>query len=196
MSRSLGGTSLTTRPPIASWPADSDSSPAMMRSVVLLPEPDGPTSTTNSPSSTTRSTPCTATKPLSYTFLTPSSVTRAIGGRCFDDSFSRRLLVGRGDVGVSDRRIAAGGWRGTEHLASLFAYRGPHGEWIDWRHRVRSLSSLRGRRRAHARSWAERVSLQHLVESRASRRARPHERRRFGILRSPRRRAARRGDSA
>src|SRR3954453_11497971 len=50
----------------------------MMRSVVLLPEPEGPTSTTNSPSSTTRSTPCTATKPLSYTFLTASSVTLAI----------------------------------------------------------------------------------------------------------------------
>src|SRR5947199_2786917 len=79
MSRSFGGTSLTTRPPIASVPALSDSSPAMMRSVVLLPDPDGPTSTTNSPSSTTRSTPCTATKPFSYTFLTAYRITLAIG---------------------------------------------------------------------------------------------------------------------
>src|SRR3954464_7902044 len=78
MSRSLGGTSFTTRSPIVSSPALNDSRPAMMRSVVLLPEPEGPTSTTNSPSSTTRSTPCTATKPLSYTFLTASSVTLAI----------------------------------------------------------------------------------------------------------------------
>ena len=50
MSRSFGGTSFTTRSPIESVPALIDSSPAIMRSIVLLPQPDGPTSTTNSPS--------------------------------------------------------------------------------------------------------------------------------------------------
>jgi hypothetical protein len=48
MSRSFGGTSLTTWPPIAISPPVMSSSPAIMRSVVLLPQPDGPTSTTNS----------------------------------------------------------------------------------------------------------------------------------------------------
>ena len=49
MSRSLGGTSLTTRPPISIVPALWRSSPAMMLSSVDLPQPDGPTSTVNSP---------------------------------------------------------------------------------------------------------------------------------------------------
>jgi hypothetical protein len=40
------------------------SSPAIMRSSVLLAQPLGPTKTMNSPSRTSRSTPCTALKPL------------------------------------------------------------------------------------------------------------------------------------
>src|SRR6266436_5897794 len=48
MSRSLGGRSLTTRSPMAISPAVISSSPATMRSVVVLPQPDGPTSTMNS----------------------------------------------------------------------------------------------------------------------------------------------------
>ena len=50
MSRSLAGTWLTTRPSIESVPDVIDSSPAIMRSVVVLPQPDGPSSTMNSPS--------------------------------------------------------------------------------------------------------------------------------------------------
>jgi len=50
MSRSLGGTLLTTRPPIAISPRLISSRPAIIRSNVDLPQPDGPTSTTNSPS--------------------------------------------------------------------------------------------------------------------------------------------------
>src|SRR5262245_23755225 len=57
MSRSLGGTLLTTRPPIAISPRLISSSPAIMRSRVDLPQPDGPTSTTNSPSPMSISTP-------------------------------------------------------------------------------------------------------------------------------------------
>ena len=52
MSRSLAGTSLTTRPSIDSVPDEIDSSPAIMRSVVDLPQPDGPSSTMNSPCAT------------------------------------------------------------------------------------------------------------------------------------------------
>ena len=50
MFRSLGCRSLTTRPPIAISPELIVSSPATMRSSVDLPQPDGPTITTNSPS--------------------------------------------------------------------------------------------------------------------------------------------------
>ena len=42
MSRSFGGTSLTTRPPIAISPSVISSSPAIIRSRVDLPQPDGP----------------------------------------------------------------------------------------------------------------------------------------------------------
>ena len=42
MSRSFGGTRLTTVPPIAISPAPISSSPAIIRSSVDLPQPDGP----------------------------------------------------------------------------------------------------------------------------------------------------------
>ena len=49
-SRSRGRMSLTTSPPISIVPSSMSSSPAMVRSSVLLPQPEGPTSTVNSPS--------------------------------------------------------------------------------------------------------------------------------------------------
>ncbi len=58
MSRSFGATLFTTRPPIAISPAVMFSSPAIMRSSVDLPQPDGPTRMTNSPSSISTLTPC------------------------------------------------------------------------------------------------------------------------------------------
>ena len=48
MSRSLGGTSLTSLPSMYSSPLVISSRPATMRRVVDLPQPDGPTRTTNS----------------------------------------------------------------------------------------------------------------------------------------------------
>src|SRR5215469_6356267 len=53
--------SLTTRSPIEMRPPEFCSSPATMRSVVVLPQPEGPSSVTNSPSFTLRSMPLTAT---------------------------------------------------------------------------------------------------------------------------------------
>ena len=50
MLRSFGCTSLTTRPLISSSPDVTSSSPAIIRKSVDLPQPDGPTNTTNSPS--------------------------------------------------------------------------------------------------------------------------------------------------
>src|SRR4030081_3163264 len=59
-SRSLGGRALTTRSPIAMVPPLTSSSPAIIRSVVDLPQPDGPTSTANAPSGIVRLTSRTA----------------------------------------------------------------------------------------------------------------------------------------
>src|SRR3990170_2036295 len=50
MSRSLGGTSLTTRSPMRRVPSEISSSPAIIRRLVVFPQPDGPTRTMNSPS--------------------------------------------------------------------------------------------------------------------------------------------------
>jgi hypothetical protein len=52
MSRSLGSRSFTTLPPMRNSPEVIDSSPAIIRNAVDLPQPDGPTSTKNSPSAT------------------------------------------------------------------------------------------------------------------------------------------------
>src|SRR5215210_225143 len=63
MSRSLGWTLLTTRSPIEIVPEVIFSSPASIRSNVDLPQPEGPTSTTNAPSSIGIDTPCKTSKP-------------------------------------------------------------------------------------------------------------------------------------
>src|SRR5271156_3828309 len=58
MSRSFGATLFTTRPAIAISPSLMFSSPAIMRNRVDLPQPEGPTRMTNSPSSISTLTPC------------------------------------------------------------------------------------------------------------------------------------------
>src|SRR5712692_9168765 len=68
MSRSIGGSSLTTVSPIRTWPEVIDSSPATMRRVVVLPQPDGPTSTTNSLSRTSRFTSFTTCTSSNFLF--------------------------------------------------------------------------------------------------------------------------------
>ena len=57
-------TSLTTRSPIDSVPDVTDSRPAIMRSVVVLPQPDGPTSTSSSPSRASNVAPCDGDVPV------------------------------------------------------------------------------------------------------------------------------------
>ena len=57
------GTWLTTRSPMRRTPSVISSSPATIRSAVVLPHPDGPTSTMNSPSPISRSIPDTARVP-------------------------------------------------------------------------------------------------------------------------------------
>src|SRR3954453_18727279 len=61
--RARGGRSVTSRPPINTSPPLGASRPPIMRSKVVLPHPDGPSSTRNSPSFDARSMPSTATTP-------------------------------------------------------------------------------------------------------------------------------------
>ena len=76
MSRSRGATVSTTRSPIRIEPDVSASSPASSRSAVVLPEPDGPTSTMNSPSSISSERSATAVVSPKR-FVTCSKVTGA-----------------------------------------------------------------------------------------------------------------------
>jgi hypothetical protein len=78
MSRAFGESSLTTRPPISIVPEVGASSPATIRSAVVLPHPDGPTSTMNSPSATVWSSASTATTLPSKTLVTRWKATSAI----------------------------------------------------------------------------------------------------------------------
>src|SRR5512132_2549174 len=79
MSRSFGGRSLTTRSPITISPPVISSSPATMRRVVDLPQPEGPTRTTNSLSRMLRFTSLTACTSSYFLFRSFIS-TWAIGG--------------------------------------------------------------------------------------------------------------------
>jgi hypothetical protein len=63
MSRSPGSSRFTTRPPMDTSPSVIASSPAIMRRIVDLPQPEGPTSTMNSPSAMAKSAPVTAVTP-------------------------------------------------------------------------------------------------------------------------------------
>src|SRR5450631_1128747 len=107
MSRARGGRSLTTVPPITIWPAVMSSSPATMRNSVLLPHPEGPTNTTNSPELISRSIPW-MTSLLPYALTTLRSVTSAMIAR------DRRIRSGRAGLrepGVDDEVLSCDGTR-------------------------------------------------------------------------------------
>src|SRR5262249_5652178 len=76
MSRCCGATLFTTRSPIKIRPLETRSSPASIRSAVLFPQPDGPTSTMNSPSAISSSRSLTARVSPNF-FVTCSKVTLA-----------------------------------------------------------------------------------------------------------------------
>src|SRR3982750_613911 len=113
MSRSAGGRLLTTRSPMEMVPEDMPSSPAIMRSSVDLPQPEGPTSTTNSPSGMSTLTPCsTSTGPKALrTFLIatdailPPDTERASGAA----RYSCYLALARSETGD-------GGFLGRDEL--------------------------------------------------------------------------------
>src|SRR5438105_8756368 len=96
MSRCCGATLLTTRSPIRIRPSETFSSPASMRSAVVLPEPDGPTRTMNSPSWMSRSSASTAGgAPLLNTLVADRYFTLAIADlRCGPGQAAARSLDG------------------------------------------------------------------------------------------------------
>src|SRR5438477_867422 len=82
-SRAWAGRSVTSSSPIHTRPALGTSSPATTRSVVVLPQPDGPSSVRNSPGSRVRETSSTATVapnrfviPAIRTRVPPAGLTR------------------------------------------------------------------------------------------------------------------------
>src|SRR6201746_83712 len=102
MSRSFGGTSFTTRPPMAMSPEEIFSSPAIIRNNVDLPQPDGPTRMTNSPSSIPTDTPCsTSVEPNALRTLvisTPAITGSELGHAGFlaGDELQQSWLAGLG----------------------------------------------------------------------------------------------------
>ncbi len=70
MSRSFGCMSVTTVSPIMTSPSVSSSRPATIRSSVDFPQPEGPTSTMNSPSAISIETSLTANTSRPNTLVT------------------------------------------------------------------------------------------------------------------------------
>src|SRR4051794_24137888 len=81
MSRSFGARSLTTSPPIFRSPSEMSSSPAIIRSAVDFPHPDGPTRIMNSASRISRLMCLTASKPSGYRLTTSSNSISAMSVR-------------------------------------------------------------------------------------------------------------------
>src|ERR671935_252624 len=81
MSRRRGASIVTSRPPMWILPPLASSRPAIIRRSVVLPHPEGPTRTMNSPSPISNSTPSTARTPLGKTFVSWSSRISATAGR-------------------------------------------------------------------------------------------------------------------
>src|SRR5919109_2744766 len=74
MSRRCTGTSVMSLPPTWTRPESGCSKPAIMRRLVVLPQPDGPSREKNSPASMSRLTASTATIRPSNVLVTCSSL--------------------------------------------------------------------------------------------------------------------------
>src|SRR3974377_83516 len=98
MSRSLGGRSFTTRPPMEMVPEVISSRPAMERSAVDLPHPDGPTRTMNSPSLISRLRSFTPATPPEQTLLTRArqiwALLALLGSRLCPGAYLARRVLG------------------------------------------------------------------------------------------------------
>src|SRR5712691_6946050 len=92
-------------PPSRIVPASGRSKPAIIRSVVVLPDPDGPSSVKNSPSATRRSTSSTATT-LPYVLRPPTTSTSAAKRRLEYVQTVVELLVGDDERHVQPDDVA------------------------------------------------------------------------------------------
>src|SRR6202140_5108081 len=104
MSRSIGGNSLITVSSMRIRPEVMLSSPATIRNVVVLPQPEGPTSTTNSLSRISRLTSLTACT-SSYILFRFRIRTRAIASSLHGTGEAGNIMLDeeRVDDGHRDR---------------------------------------------------------------------------------------------
>src|SRR6266581_3718728 len=106
MPRARGGTSPSTHsPPMKISPELGRSRPAIIRSRVVLPHPDGPSSTKNSPARMDRSTPSTAWKSPNRLLRLRSSTPTTI--RALPSPPSRRGSCRRLELDLHQRRKLA-----------------------------------------------------------------------------------------
>src|SRR5712692_11550134 len=151
-----GGTSLTHRPSKTTSPASGRSKPAIIRSVVVLPHPDPPTTDTNSPCAISSDSPSTARAGPKH-FVTPRSeiFTRlprkllqplldqavlVLGGLDevqVDQVHLRDFLAGHGNVGARDAGPAPPRIRGHRRPA--------HGPVVEAPRVLRVLGTLHQR---------------------------------------------------
>src|SRR3954451_18271629 len=106
MSRSRARRMVTSSPSSRMRPPVGNSSPAIIRSVVVLPQPDGPSMTKNSPSATTKLESWTAMNdPKSFfRFSTRISATSLLREFRDDDEHDRAGEHGDEGIGVEPQR--------------------------------------------------------------------------------------------
>jgi hypothetical protein len=76
MPRLPGGAAVASSPSMSTRPPSGATKPAAMRSSVVLPQPDAPSSVTNSPGAIDSEIPSTA-RPAPYALLTVSNRSRS-----------------------------------------------------------------------------------------------------------------------
>src|SRR4029079_178838 len=97
-SRYLGSTSVTSRSPMKMRPEVTDSRPATMRSAVVLPQPEGPSRTRNSPSAMSRSRPfTTSTAPKDFRMFSRDTFMRSAFHGADEEAAGDVLLQHAGD---------------------------------------------------------------------------------------------------
>src|SRR6201989_1193923 len=136
MSRSLGVLLFTTCPPMRASPEVMSSRPAIMFSVVDLPQPDGPTRMTNSPSAISRLKSLTASDPSGKRLVMCSST---ISAMCLSLTPLALDRAGRqpGDDPALEEQHEDDDWDGDDHRGGRdrtrrngeyrSAAEGPHG---------------------------------------------------------------------
>src|SRR3954453_12040991 len=157
-------------PPSETRPASGRSNPAMSRSVVVLPEPDGPSMVKNSPLAMSRSTSSTAaTSPNCLR----SPVRETSGGA---DGVAKRLLhdleaavdvLIRGDERDEDAQYVAVEAAGQEHESAVTSICGRLRRKVgSGLLGVRVVHELQGEHRADSAHFADlRDALRHVVKS-------------------------------